>query len=131
MDQNILATQITYAGILVAFVNWLKTTSIFPSIVAGKTWLVRSISIVGSFLGALGIHVAWTPATDGTHTLAFTGLSLAGVALSAWIAVKQFVFTELTYRATKPTSNPQFVAAVAPEVAEKQNLLTPKEKENV
>ena len=127
MDANILGTQITVGAITVAFINWLKTTSIFPSFVRGKTWLVRSVSLVISFAAGLGIHTAWTPAPDGTHTLAITGLALMPILGSLWVVIKQYAITELAYHGTKPASNPQLVAALAPAVAEQEKLIPPKE----
>jgi hypothetical protein len=127
MDTNVVATQITLGAFTVALINWLKSTSLFPKIVTGKTWLIRSISIVISLAAGIGIHTAWTPAPDGTHSLIISGLSLTGVGLSLWAVVKQYTFTEIIHHSTKATSNPQFVAALAPKVAAVENLIPEKE----
>jgi len=119
MDANVLGTQITISGIIVAAIQYMKRSKYFPWFTKEKVLMVRGLSAFASFAAALGIHAVWS-ATD--HSLLITGLDLMSILGAAWIAIKQFTFTELTWQTVKPASNPAVVEAVAPEAAAQQGI---------
>lgn len=123
MDANVLGTQITFAGITVALIQWLKRSKYVPWFTKEKVYLMRGVSAVVSFLAALGIHYVWN-ATG--HSLLITGLDLMSILTAAWIALKQFVLTEGFWQTVKPASNPALVAAVVPEEAERLGFIPEK-----
>lgn len=127
MDQSVVVTQVTISAIIVALVNWAKSSSFFPAFIRGRTWLIRGVSLALSFVGGLGVHSVWTASADGGHVLTFAIPSLAVLGLNIWAGIKQFTLTEVIHHSTKPTSNPQLVAAIAPKVARVEELIPEKE----
>lgn len=119
MDANVLGTQITISGIIVAAIQYMKRSKYFPWFTKEKVYVVRGFSAVASFIAALGVHYTWNASN---HSLLLTGLDLTTMLAAAWIATKQFVFTELTWQTVKPTSNPAVVEAVAPDAAKEQGI---------
>lgn len=123
MDANVLGTQITFAGVVVALIQWMKHSRYFPWFTKEKVKLVRVVSVGLSFLAGLGIHWVWDPQNG---SLIVTGLSMTGLAISAWVAIKQFVITEMTYQTVKPSSDPAVIEAVAPEAAVAKGIVPDK-----
>lgn len=123
MDANVLGTQITVGGIIVAAIQYAKRSRYFPWFTKEKILLVRGVSAFLSFVAALGIHYVWN---GSNHSLLITGLDLVSILGAAWIAIKQFTITELTWQTVKPSSNPAVVEAVAPDEAIKSGLVPDK-----
>jgi len=100
-DANVAMTHFTIGAVTVAALQWLKSSSWFPWIQAGQTYLLRAISALAAAGTAVGIGYTWN-AHD--HSLTITGLTLAGIAFAFWAWLKQFAVQEFMYRATKPPS---------------------------
>lgn len=111
--ENVVLTHVTISAVAVAAINWLKASPYFPWITKEKDNLLRAFSALGAAAGGIGIDHAWDPAT---HTLTFTGLSLAAIAMAAWSWLKQFALQEFMYRATKTPPAPIVQAAPAPQL---------------
>ncbi len=102
-----LGTQVSLSAISVAFIQWLKNSSLMPYMHAGSDWANRIVSFVLAAASALGIHMAWTAGSNaGDYTLTFTGLTVAGIALTGWAIVKSMVFNELIYRTSVKSITP-------------------------
>jgi len=109
VDSSIAISQVTVAGVAVAFINWLKNSPYFPWIQQGRTYLLRAVAIVTSFLAAAGIHYTWDPSS---HVLAFSLPTLAGFAhfvFGHWLP--SFVTQEFMYQATSNGAPPAAPAA--------------------
>jgi hypothetical protein len=97
--QNVLSTQVTIAAVGVAFIEWLKKNGWISK---EADVLHRLFSAGIALVAALGVNYAWNAQA---HSLTITGLSFWGIAQTAWLWLKQFVFNELTYRAAvKPNA---------------------------
>jgi hypothetical protein len=122
-DANVVMTTFTASAITVAAINWLKRSKAFPWITKEKIWLLRVMSAAAATASGVGINHVWNAAD---HSLVISGLTMANLGLFAWAVVKQFVANETIFQATKPQSNPAFVAAVAPAVAIKEGIIPEK-----
>jgi hypothetical protein len=113
-DANVALTTFTTSAMTVAAINWLKASKYFPWITKEKVTLLRFLSIGAAVASGAGIGHVWNP-TD--HSLVISGLTVTNGALFLWAIVKQFTMNETIFQATKPSSNPAVVEAVAPEAA--------------
>lgn len=98
MESNIALTQLTSAGVSVAFINYLKNSPYFPWIEKEKTNLLRVVAVITSAVTAAGIHYTWSPES---RQLVFTLPTLAGLWAFGVAWVKSFVVQEMTYQATR------------------------------
>jgi hypothetical protein len=94
-SHNVLADQITLAGLSVVFIQWLKNRSWFPWITAHTDQANRYLSAFLAAVVAVGITWTWNPEA---HSLTISNLSLSMIVPAGYAWVKQFVFNELTYR---------------------------------
>jgi hypothetical protein len=122
-DSNVLLTSFTISGITVAAINWLKRSKYFPWITKEKVWLLRVLSAVVATASSVGITHVWN-STD--HSILISNLTVATLWAFAWALTKQFTMNETIFQATKPTSNPAVVEAVAPEAAAQQGIVPEK-----
>jgi hypothetical protein len=122
-DANVLLTSFTISGITVAALNWLKRSKYFPWITKEKVWLLRLFSAAAATASGVGITHVWSSAD---HSILIGGLTLANLWAFLWAITKQFTMNETIFQATKPTSNPAVVEAVAPEAAVKQGIVPDK-----
>jgi hypothetical protein len=100
-------TQVALSGIWVALIQWLKNSKFMPLLNAGTDTANRVVSAVLAFLGALGVHLAWSAgAAAGDYSLHITGLTLMGVVLMAWAMVKSLVYNEIIYRTSVKSITP-------------------------
>ena len=113
-DANLVLTQFTTSALIVAAINWLKASKYFPWITKEKTALLRMMSIAAATATSVGIGHVWNSAD---HSLLITGITWAAVFAFFWALIKSFVMNETIFQATKPTSDPAVVQAVAPEAA--------------
>ncbi len=118
-DANVAVTGFTTSAITVAFINWLKGSKYFPWITREKNTLLRVISILAAVGASAGIGYVWN-STD--HSLVISGLTLSNVGLFLWACMKQFVMNETIFHATKASSNPAVIAAVAPQEAAREGI---------
>lgn len=112
--ENVALTSVTISGITVAGIEWLKHSRYFPWITKEKILLIRAISAVAAAAAAVGITYTWNAAD---HSLTIAGLTLGGMATFFWAWAKQMTMNELVRQATKGSSNPAVVKAVAPQAA--------------
>jgi hypothetical protein len=122
-DANVLLTSFTISGITVAALNWLKRSKYFPWITKEKVWLLRILSAVAATASGVGITHVWNSAD---HSILIAGLTATNLWAFAWAVTKQFTMNETIFQATKPTSNPAVVEAVAPVEAVKQGIVPEK-----
>src|ERR1022692_1168667 len=102
-----VVTQVTISGIMVAAIQWAKSSSWFPFLHATSDTANRWISIGLASLAAIGIHLTWNHgAMPGSYMIGVSGLTLIGVGTGTWAVVKSFVFQELIYRNTVKTQLP-------------------------
>lgn len=92
---NQFATQLTWGGIVVYLIQWLKKTPLAPFISQYTDRLNRALAILASVLTSVGINWDFA-ATSGTLTI--TGLTLDHLAKFAFMCVQQFVIIEVIYR---------------------------------
>lgn len=118
-DSNIALTAFTTSAMTVAALNWLKGSKYFPWITREKATLLRVLSAGASVAAGVGIGHVWNAAD---HSLVISGLTLSNVARFSWAIVRQFAMNETIFQATKPSSNPAVVMAVAPEAAAKEGI---------
>jgi hypothetical protein len=97
-EANVVITQITTGALTVAFINWLKSSSVFPWITAERKTLLRVIAGVLAGVKAIGITYTWNP---DAHTLVIGGLTLATILGGTWHWLQSFVTQELIYQTTK------------------------------
>lgn len=97
MVENVAMTHFTLGAVTVAAIQWLKSSSWFPWITAGKTNLIRFVSAMAAAGSAVGISYTWNP-TD--HSLTIVGLTLTGMVTAGYAWLKQFAVQEFMYRAT-------------------------------
>lgn len=102
-DANVLLTHITTSAVTVAFLNWLKSTSLFPWINSEKPRLLRTIAVLLAGVKAVGITYTWNPSD---HTLVIGGLTLSIIAAGVWHWLQSFAVQELIYRTTKNNAPP-------------------------
>lgn len=98
MESSLPVAYVTWSGVMIVFINWLKKSPYFPWIEEGKTYLLRGVAAVTSFCGAAGITYSWTP---HNRVLAFTLPTLAGAfhfVFANWLP--SFVTQEFMYQAT-------------------------------
>ncbi len=110
MGQELLS-QVTTSAIVIYALQWLKRTQWVSWISQETPRLNRALMLVGSALGAVGIHFAFDAAksADGTYVLTITGLTLANVLHGLWHWANQAALTQLAYDATlgnKPPAAP-------------------------
>jgi hypothetical protein len=122
-DANVLLTSFTISGITVAAINWLKRSKYFPWITKEKVALIRVLSVVVATATGVGITHVWSGAD---HSILIGGLTLANLWAFLWAITKQFTMNETIFQATKPTSNPAVVEAVAPAAAVQQGIVPEK-----
>jgi len=97
-ESSLPVAYVTWAGVAVVFINWLKKSPYFPWIEEGRTYLLRTVAVVTSFLGAAGISYSWDA---HTRILAFSLPTIAGFAhfvFGHWLP--SFVTQEFMYQAT-------------------------------
>lgn len=97
MVENIVITQVTTSAIVVAAIQWLKSSRFFPWITKESGAMSRFVSALLAAGAAVGIHTTWDPSA---HALTITGLTAFGIALATWEWAKSFVLNELIYRST-------------------------------
>jgi hypothetical protein len=111
-SDSVVMTQFTLGAVVVAALQWLKSSKYFPWITKGKVNLLRGISAVAAAAASVGIGHVWDPQA---HSLTITGLTLAGIATAFYAWLKQFAVQEFMYRATKNgSSNAAAPAPTAP-----------------
>lgn len=99
---NAVATQVTVSGIVVAAIQWLKSSEWFPWITAETATLNRCLSVAAAAATAVGVHITWNHgALPGSYMIAVTGLTLMGILTGAFDVLKSLVFQEIIYRSTK------------------------------
>lgn len=104
---TVLGSEVTLAAIGVAALQALKNSKWFPYITADTAKLNRFVAVLAAAVGAIGVHIAWNQgAVPGSYMIEVTGLTLTGVAIGAWALVKQVVYQEIIYRATRNNSAP-------------------------
>ena len=106
-ESSLPVAYVTWAGVAVVFINWLKKSPYFPWIEEGRTYLLRAVAVVTSFLGAAGISYSWDA---HTRILAFSLPTIAGFAqfvFGHWLP--SFVTQEFMYQATSKPALPQGV----------------------
>lgn len=113
-DANVALTTFTSSAIAVGAINWLKHSKYFPWITREKIWLLRIMSIAAATATSVGITHVWN-STD--HSILIGGLTLTNLWAFLWSIIKSFTAQETIFQATKPSSNPAVVEAVAPEAA--------------
>lgn len=95
MNEAVLGTQISAAGIAVYLIQWLKNTNKIPWVSASTDKLNRVLSVILAALATVGVNVQFDQAAG---SLLITGLSLTTALTLGWKLVEQFVFQELIYR---------------------------------
>lgn len=104
MDTTVSAvsTQITVSGLVVAAIQWFKSSKYFPWITAETATLNRLLGVAAAIGTAVGVHMTWNHgALPGQYMLAISGATLIGIAGGVWGVVKCLVFQEIIYRSTK------------------------------
>jgi hypothetical protein len=99
---NAVATQVTVSGIVVAAIQWLKSSKLFPWITAETATLNRIIGVVAAVATSVGVHITWNHGNlPGSYMVGVTGLTLMGILTGAFDVLKSLVFQEIIYRSTK------------------------------
>lgn len=115
MEQSIVVTHVTAAGLAVGVLQWLKNSKYFPWITQERGKLLRVLALVTSALAAAGIHYTWNAVS---RELIFQIPTISGIFafLVGWF--KTFIFQEVTYQATAKNNVGdllrQILAAVTP-----------------
>ena len=119
-DANIVLTSVALSGTIVQVINWLKKSKYAPWVTGKKIVLLRGLSVVGAALSGAGINHVWSSAD---HSLLISGLTVPAVLAFAKAMWVQAVAQESIYQATKRTSDPAVVVAVAPKAAKEEGLI--------
>jgi hypothetical protein len=108
---NAVATQVTVSGIVVAAIQYLKSSKLFPWITAKTATLNRILSMAAAVATSVGVHITWNHGSlPGSYMVAVTGMTIMGILTGAFDVLKSLVFQEIIYRSTK-TVPPVPVAA--------------------
>jgi hypothetical protein len=90
-------TQFGTGAVVVVIIQMMKKWSALPWITHWTPRINRAVAIIGSLLGTLGIHTAYSSVN---HTLLISGLSLSGILGMLVVWVKQFAYQEYIYQSS-------------------------------
>jgi hypothetical protein len=96
--ENLVITQVTMSGIMVAAINYLKNNPRLTWVTKEKVTMLRILSVLGAAATSVGIAWVWNPTA---HSLTITGLSLATIGAMGYAALKSFVMQEIVYQSTR------------------------------
>lgn len=103
MDANVAVTQFTAAGIVVWFIQQLKTAPWFPLLKKNEDLIrKRALSIIAAFAVHTGISYVWSPGSvpGVAHVLMINIPPVSVLAVSVWHWLSQFVMQEGWYQVT-------------------------------
>lgn len=105
---ELVLDQVTAAGLIVMFIQWLKNTKWIPWINNHTALATRLISWSAALATATGVHYMFD---QEAGTLLFTGLSLTTIMAALWHWISSIVAQELIYRGVVPSQQKVLEAA--------------------
>lgn len=112
-----LISQLTSAAMVVYLLQFLKKTSWYARF---ATWLPiadahvhRLVSVMGAFLSAVGVHVAFTGSAAAGWHIAATIPPLTVLLHAAWDWAQQFALNQLTYDAVAQRAGSPTITGIA------------------
>lgn len=105
-DTNVLINQVIYSVIGDFVIRRAKTSRLLPWINAYTPKINRTVAIITSAIGALGISYKYSYSSDGVLAITITGLTLLSLWEGAKVWLVSYMFQQGTYQlVTKRNEN--------------------------